>query len=678
MKTRLFPAAFLMLSLAVLIGQPLPDDLQSEIEGLYGSPEGVKKAPAGHLIRDIKAGELYIKTNAADLATGWKLIGSGSGALTNIGSVGHGIPLSSGGSDLKSLTNGANITLTDNGTNISIAAASATPGGSDTQVQFKDGGSFSGDSALLWDKNNNMLTVGSGAAAEVFLRSGNIGLGQNNPLMGLDLNGKALGFGAVTVSPFLADNVSFNPKGSGGDTFISVASDDATPANRTFTLATGQDYGHLVILTVHSNAVQMLNGAAVSGGSGTLKLRGGDWNATNGNSITLIWYPPDWIETGRNNPSGGLAAADIDTSAELDTIVTDDTGSGALVFGTSPTIATPTLTGNITASGLTASRFVTTDGSSVLETSGNSAALAASLSDETGTGVAVFGTSPTISTKLTLSGGTITANDPMFNASQTWNSGGTTFTGMKLNVTDTASASASLLMDLQRGGTSQLSIGKTGRMSWSSGIGLLDNGSEIGLHSGGTVYGRWSTTTFYVGVGLAGGTLNLSGDAILTRDAANVLAQRNGANAQTMRIYSTFTDTSNYERMALTTTAGSGVSLIAETAGTGGDNLNVSLTPAGTGGVVINGGTAIKKVLSAAATLDFDLTAVTEHDLTITVAGAADGDVVALGVPNGSTGTTHTFTGWVSGANTVTIRAIRLSGTPNPASGSFRAMVTQF
>jgi hypothetical protein len=44
---------------------------------------------------------------------------------------------------------------------------------------------------------------------------------------------------------------------------------------------------------------------------------------------------------------GSLSPADIDTSAELAAIVSDKTGSGALVFGTSPTLATPTVTGSI-------------------------------------------------------------------------------------------------------------------------------------------------------------------------------------------------------------------------------------------------------------------------------------------------------------------------------------------
>jgi phosphotransferase system HPr-like phosphotransfer protein len=39
-----------------------------------------------------------------------------------------------------------------------------------------------------------------------------------------------------------------------------------------------------------------------------------------------------------------------------------------------------------------------------------------------------------------------------------------------------------------------------------------------------------------------------SSDVFLLRDAANTLAQRNGAAAQTVRVYNTFTDASNYER----------------------------------------------------------------------------------------------------------------------------------
>ena len=40
-------------------------------------------------------------------------------------------------------------------------SSAGTPGGSDTQVQFNDGGAFGGDAGLLYDKTNNLLTHGS-------------------------------------------------------------------------------------------------------------------------------------------------------------------------------------------------------------------------------------------------------------------------------------------------------------------------------------------------------------------------------------------------------------------------------------------------------------------------------------------------------------------------------------
>jgi len=76
-------------------------------------------------------------------------------------------------------------------------------------------------------------------------------------------------------------------------------------------------------------------------------------------------------------------------------------------------------------------------------------------------------------------------------------------------------------------------------------------------------------------------------DIKLYRDAAATLAQRNGTTQQISRIYNTYTDASNYERLTLTGVAGTSVNITAETLGTGGDNLDIVLTPAGTGRVVI-------------------------------------------------------------------------------------------
>lgn len=104
-------------------------------------------------------------------------------------------------------------------------------------------------------------------------------------------------------------------------------------------------------------------------------------------------------------------------------------------------------------------------------------------------------------------------------------------------------------------------------------------------------------TTLYNGGALAwqSGASASSGtsDVLLFRDAAGVLAQRNGVNAQTLRWYHSFTDLSNRQNGALKTAAGY-VEVAAETAGTGASNIDVRLTPVGTGNVDLPGGTLLK------------------------------------------------------------------------------------
>jgi hypothetical protein len=84
-----------------------------------------------------------------------------------------------------------------------------------------------------------------------------------------------------------------------------------------------------------------------------------------------------------------------------------------------------------------------------------------------------------------LVGGTVTANTPIIDATQTWNSSGTTFFGWKLNVTNTASASASRLLNLQVGGTSYFQVDRAGRVYVGSGgvTGIRDEGADrLGLY----------------------------------------------------------------------------------------------------------------------------------------------------------------------------------------------------
>jgi hypothetical protein len=84
------------------------------------------------------------------------------------------------------------------------------------------------------------------------------------------------------------------------------------------------------------------------------------------------------------------------------------------------------------------------------------------------TNPSVYSTQTVATTLLgstSLTGDTLTASAPVLNLAQTWNNGAVTFTGMRFNAAGTSdanSAAASLLMDLQTGGTSLVNVGKNG------------------------------------------------------------------------------------------------------------------------------------------------------------------------------------------------------------------------
>jgi hypothetical protein len=168
----------------------------------------------------------------------------------------------------------------------------------------------------------------------------------------------------------------------------------------------------------------------------------------------------------------------------------------------------------------------------------------------------------------------------IYSLADTWNASGTTFTGIGLNVTDSASAAGSLLMDLQVGGSSQFSISKTGETQWRSG-GAVQVYAKVRAGNAFSLYNTAGLGFFDVQPG--GITLrNVSSfgfspnsdpttagsDTILTRDAANTLAQRNGVNAQAFNLYNTYTDASNYER-ARVAWVSNGLVIGTQPAGTG-------------------------------------------------------------------------------------------------------------
>jgi hypothetical protein len=198
----------------------------------------------------------------------------------------------------------------------------------------------------------------------------------------------------------------------------------------------------------------------------------------------------------------------------------------------------------------------------------------------------VAGTSNTAGANLTITGsqgtGTGAGGSIIFQVAPAGSSGtaqNALAAAFQIDSTQTFSfgASAGTATTIRFGGPNYYVTATRGATSLNIGVG--DNRVEIGTFPNITMAGRgwygWSNGTT---------TNTATVDLYLYRDAAGVLALLNGTNAQTFRWYRTFTDASNYERGALQTASGQ-VILAAETAGTGGDDIDVTLTPAGAGNV---------------------------------------------------------------------------------------------
>jgi hypothetical protein len=97
---------------------------------------------------------------------------------------------------------------------------------------------------------------------------------------------------------------------------------------------------------------------------------------------------------------------------------------------------------------------------------------------------------------------------------------------------------------------------------------------------------------------------------------------------------------------------------------------------ASTNGFIVGNGTTVTKVLSGSASLNYgSIGAAAQADLTITVTGAAVGDEVVMALP-AAPAAGLIFNGFVSAANTVTIRASNITANPiDPAAATFGVVV---
>ena len=176
----------------------------------------------------------------------------------------------------------------------------------------------------------------------------------------------------------------------------------------------------------------------------------------------------------------------------------------------------------------------------------------------------------------TYNAGTLTTDVKVLDLSATWNGGAVTFTGFKFNVTDTASATASVLLDLQVGGTSKVKIRKDGRVQFGTAGQEFEASGSYRFLIGSTVVRCAISDGFTVG---AGGFFRFTSDASAVagtpdisfhRLSAGNLEQRAATVAQSFLLYRTWSDASNYQRLTKTWSTSTAV-IHNEGAGTGAD-----------------------------------------------------------------------------------------------------------
>ena len=259
-----------------------------------------------------------------------------------------------GSGDTEEIVLGTNLSFT--GTTLN-AASGASVAGSDTQVQFNDGGAFGADADFTWNKTTHVLKLGSTAVPGVvtghdatsavggaITLEGGIGNGAGNAGGTVDVIGGSAsdgnGGGAGVTG---ANGVGTNRLG--GYAILTAGNSNGTGAGALAQVVGGNNIGGAGA----GGGVTIAGGFSTStGAGGTVTLQGGDGGSTSGNGGNVVLDPG--TQTG-SQVSGSVISTkwSADQSYSLQTpstgfSITIGDGVGTLVLNPAGTLATGTIT----------------------------------------------------------------------------------------------------------------------------------------------------------------------------------------------------------------------------------------------------------------------------------------------------------------------------------------------
>jgi hypothetical protein len=227
-----------------------------------------------------------------------------------------------------------------------------------------------------------------------------------SPTLSVNLYVPGSGFNITVPTPVSNDQwMLLQPAGTLATGTITLPLNTGVPDGTTVLITTTQE---ITSLTLALNGASAIFGAVTSLAAGT--------------ATAIRFYQPtnSWYQIIANTvyAAGVQAFLATPSSANLRTAMTDETGTGLLVFNTSPTLVTPILgtptSGTLSnCTGLPIATGVSGLAANVATflATPSSANLATAVTGETGTGALVFATSPTLVTPLlgTPTSGTLTS-----------------------------------------------------------------------------------------------------------------------------------------------------------------------------------------------------------------------------------------------------------------------------